>query len=390
MFGKSSKTIGMPLMAACAALALLIAPAAAETSKSVTGLLKAKGLGTEDLKGAEDELKVPADWIAKAKQEKGPLLYNGIDDPKLTQKYLAAFKERYPFVEIVYTRGVGAGRAVKPLIAFKSGKLIADVVTAFESSMTDYLAADALENISDLPAWNGIPAQYKDPKGKWAGLNVANWCMAYSTERVKKEDLPATWWDLVKADNNKLANGRVGIANRAHLWLLNLQAAYGKDEVQKKFIPELFNNLKPQLRKEGINAMMKLIAVGEFDIAIPIAEYRAKIQNNRGAKLGFWCPGVVPQYFVGFGMFKNSEHPYTTKLFMNWMLSKEGQLARVATIGTAPSHKDLQKPQYIAFGEEIVNKKPAVRTVDMLVVDLPELYKVWNPAWQNAGGPKGK
>ena len=126
MIGKSSKLVGLPLLAACAALALCIAPAVADTSKTVSGLLKAKGLGTEDLKGAEDELKVPADWVEKAKKEKGQLLYNGIDDPKLTQKYLAAFKERYPFIEVVYTRGVGAGRAVKPLIAFKSGKLIAD------------------------------------------------------------------------------------------------------------------------------------------------------------------------------------------------------------------------------------------------------------------------
>jgi ABC-type Fe3+ transport system substrate-binding protein len=372
--------------------ALLLATSlglAADTPKSMVALLKAKGYSVDELKGGEKEQVVPKEWVEKAKKEQGALLYSGVDDPKLMQKYLAVFNERYPFIKVQYTRGVGAGRAVKPLIAWKAGSPTTEVVTAFESSMKDYLDANALEPINDLPAWSGIPDMYKDQKGRWAGLNLANWCMAYSTERVKKSELPKTWMDFVKP-NSPLKGGRVGVANRAHLWLLMLWGEMGPDKVKNEFLPAFFNNLKPQLRKEGINAMMKLIAIGEIDVALPIAEYRAKIQNDKGAKLGFHCPDIVPQYFTGFGLFRKSPHEYSGKLFVNWMLSKEGQLARLAAIGTAPSHKDLQKAKFIPFGEEIVGKKVGLRTVHLLVDELPKLYKVWNPAWQNAGGPKGR
>ena len=317
------------------------------------------------------------------------MLYSGIDDAKLMQKYLAVFNERYPFIKVQYTRGVGAGRAVKPLIAWKAGSPTTDVVTAFESSMKDYQDADALTEINMLPAWNGIPDMYKDPKGRWAGLNLANWCMAYSTERVKKSELPATWDDLVKP-GAPLGGGRLGVANRAHLWLLNLWGVMGPEKITNDFLPKFFKNLKPQLRKEGINAMMKLIAIGEIDVALPIAAYRAEIQNKKGAKLGFHCPGIVPQYFTGFALFRKSPHEYSGKLFVNWMLSKEGQLARLSAIGTAPSHKDLQQAKFVSFGDEIIGKKIGLRTVELLTVELPKLYKVWNPAWQNAGGPKRK
>ena len=40
-------------------------------------------------------------------------------------------------------------------------------------------------------------------------------------ERVSEDELPETWEDLVSPDS-PLKDGRVGAANRAHLWTLNL------------------------------------------------------------------------------------------------------------------------------------------------------------------------
>lgn len=362
--------------------------AAAAPAKSAIDILKKKGMDPAALQGVDKELAVPSSMVDAAKKE-GTLKFRFNMSPKLYKAMIKPFMERYPFAKIEYTRGVGAGRAVKPLLAFKTGRYVADIVGGFGSSMQGYMDAGALEKMSGLPSFANIPNGMKDTKGYWAGYQLANWCMSYNTNKIKKADLPATWWDLVKA-GSPLSGGRVGVGNRAHLWLINLWGAYGGDTIRNKFMPAFFDNLKPQLRKEGINGIMKLASIGEFDVAMPSAAYRVKIQVDKGAPLGFHCPEPVPQYFTEVGIFKNSPRVNTAKLLVNWILSREGQLVQTAVIGSAPIHKDLQNAAYFPYGEEIKGKKVALRTIDLLLNDLPKVYEVWRPAWQKAGGPARK
>ena len=118
--------------AAIAALAVAgwAAQSAAETPKSALKMLKAAGMDAGVLKGAESDFAGLGAIVAGAKKE-GTLKFRLTYSPKHFRTMFKAFKERYPFVEIEYTRGVGAGRAVKPLAAFKTGRYIADIcVTA--------------------------------------------------------------------------------------------------------------------------------------------------------------------------------------------------------------------------------------------------------------------
>jgi iron(III) transport system substrate-binding protein len=366
------------------------AATAADLPKASMEMLKTAKLEASALSGIEKELAVPQAWIDGSKKE-DTLKFRFNMSPGNYKKVVAPFLERYPWVKIEYTRGVGAGRAVKPLAAFKTGRYVADIVGAFGSSMQSYMDSNALEKIDNLPAWSKIADDRKDKNGFWAGYQLANWCMSYNKERVKKEDLPKTWKDLVSADS-PFKGGRVGIGNRAHLWLVNLWGApdYGPDYMTKAYIPQLFSTLKPQLRKEGINGLMKLASIGEFDIAIPSAAYRVKIQVEKGVPIGYHCPEPVPQYFTEVGIFRNSPRVNTARLLVNWILSKEGQVATFAYTYAAPIHKELQDPKYFPYGEEVLGKKIALRTIPLLLDGLPEVYKVWRPAWAGAGGPKDK
>lgn len=85
--------------------------------------------------------------------------------PKLYKLMIKPFMERYPFAKIEYTRGVGAGRAMKPLVACKAGRHIADIVGGFGSSMEDYLKENALEPIGDPPAFASVRRDFKNKDG---------------------------------------------------------------------------------------------------------------------------------------------------------------------------------------------------------------------------------
>ncbi|OSP54882.1 hypothetical protein BV911_10460 [Pseudoruegeria sp. SK021] len=334
------------------------------------------------------ELDIPQDWIDQAAAE-GPIDFSTNDTPEHVAAWLPIFQARYPQIDIVATETSGAARAVQPLLAYKSGNLVRHVLVSFEGSLPDFIDADALAELDDLPAWSGVPEDRRAADGTYAGMQNTTWCLAYNKDTVSADELPATWAELV-APYSPLAGGRVGAANRAQLWTLNLwtHPDYGPERMTNEILPGFFDNLKPQLRKEGISGISNLMLVGEFDVALPAPNDETEELMETGAPVGFHCPEPVPQYFNLIGMFRDSPTNYSSKVFINWILSQEGQLVRYVAGGDGPVHKDLQIDGASALGDSFVGKDIALRTVEGLTVGLPALYEVWNPLWANSGGPE--
>lgn len=376
----------------CSAVGLVLfaGPVAAEMTGEARAFLSEGGVDPAIIEQADaataTELNIPQEWIDKAKQE-GAIDFSTNDAPAHVAAWLPIFQARYPDIEIVATETSGAARAVQPLLAYKAGSLVRHVLVSFEGSLPDFIEADALAEIDDLPAWNGVPEDRRAANGTYAGMQNTTWCLAYNKERITKEELPATWWDMVKPDS-PLAGGRTGAANRAQLWTLNLwtHPDYGPERMAKEFLPAFFDNLKPQLRQEGISGISNLMLVGEFDVALPAPNDETAELMETGAPVGWHCPTPVPQYFNLIGMFRDSPTHYSSKIFINWILSQEGQLVRLVSGGDSPVHKDLQVAGAAALSDEYVGKDIALRTIEGLTDGLPKLYEVWNPLWANAGG----
>lgn len=377
----------------CSAMALLATTAAvrAEMTDEARAFLAEHGIAENLIEQADaatsTELDVPAEWLEKAAEE-GTIDFSTNDAAAHVAAWLPVFNARYPDIEIVATETSGAARAVQPLLAYKSGNLVRHIVVSFEGSLPDYIEADALAEIDDLPAWDGVPEDRRAADGTFAGMQNTTWCLIYNKDRVTENELPATWWDLVSEDS-PLKDGRVGAANRAQLWTLNLwtHADYGPERMTDEFLPAFFNTLKPQLRSEGVGGMINLPLVGEFDVGLPTPNDETAEMMETGAPLGWHCPEPVPQYFNLIGMFRDSPTHYSSKVFINWILSQEGQLVRLAAGGDGPVHKDLQVEGAAALADEYAGKDIALRTMDGMLNELPKLYDVWNPLWAETGGP---
>jgi ABC-type Fe3+ transport system substrate-binding protein len=85
-------------------------------------------------------------------------------------------------------------------------------------------------------------------------------------------------------------------------------------------------------------------------------------------------------------MIKGNPHPYASKLWVNWFLSKEGQIAQYYADFATPVHKDLQTPEFLPFPDEIRGRKIAFRDPIQLERDLPHVYAAWNPLWEQGTG----
>lgn len=379
------QALGAVAAIAVGSAVLAAAPAqAADLPKATQKILQELKLDPSILSGLDKELAVPQEWIEGAKKE-GAIRIGATWDPSQYRKMTAPFVERYPFIKHEYARGSRQDRTLKPLLALKtSGRVTTDLIGSIGATYAKFKEIDALVDMRDLPGWKNVPEGMKDPEGLWVGQRLRYWCMSYNTDKVKKSDLPKTWDDLLT--NPVWRNGALALSNRPNLWFASVWALDGYGEKWgKPFLEKLFGVVKPQLRKEGNNALLGLLIAGEFKAVIPGAAYRTAQYVEKKAPIGWHCPEPVPLAISELSIIKGNPHPYTSKLWVNWFLSKEGQIAQYYANNAPPVHKDLQIPRFLSFAEEVVGKKVAFRDPVQLEEDLPKVFAVWNPMWEASG-----
>lgn len=379
MTAVASRRLFAPLFTAAAMLAAsLAAEAGAQSLPQATQKIIADlKIDPKILEGLGEEVNMPAAWIEGAKKE-GPLRIGATWDELQFEALARPFRERFPFIEIKYSRATRHDRVIKPLLAFQTGRVITDVISGIGAKFSAFRKLGAVETLSDLPNWKNVPDGMKDHNGQWIGQRLRYWCMSYNTKRVKTEDLPKKWEDILT--NPRWHNKKIGMGNRPNLWLINLAGVYGEDWA-KDYARKMFTIVKPQIRKEGMNALIGLAIAGEFDASLPSAAYRTQQQLEKGAPISWHCPEPVPLAISEMIIVKGTDRINSAKMFVNWFLSREGQISQYAANFAPPVHKDLQRKEFLSFPEQIIGKKIAFRDPESLEKDLPKLMKFWDPLW---------
>jgi iron(III) transport system substrate-binding protein len=334
------------------------------------------------LQGIEAELVVPAAWLDGAKRE-GKLKMAGSWDPEQFTRIVAPFRERYPFIQAEYSRAAYTNRAIANLTASRAGRVLTDVMTGFGGGSAMFKQANLLENLADIPNLQRLASEHmRDPEGFWVGHLVTQWCISYNTQQLAASDLPKTWDDL--PNNPKWGPSKLGIGDRPQLWLIALWEERG-EEWGRAYVDRLFANLKPQLRKEGMNALISLVELGELSAALPSSGYRTRSEQDKGAPVSFHCPEPVPISINQLGILRNSANPNAAKLFVNWLLSREGQIAQNAADNAIPVNRDLQDERFVPYAKDNQGKRVALRTPEALDRWDEIVLKVWNDHWQQTG-----
>lgn len=351
--------------------------AAADLPEATRQVLKDLKLDESVLDGLDQELQVPQDWIEGAKKE-GTFRIGGSWDPGQFRAMTAPFVARYPFVKPNYSRGNFNARAFKPLLAYQDGRYITDVLTGIGGAMQKFIAAKALMELSDIPGLQNVPEDMRHKDDLWTGIRIRYWCMSYNTGAVKKADLPKTWDDILT--HPRWRDGKIGLGNLPQLWVLPLWASHGEDWT-KDYLARLFGDVKPQLRKEGANQLLTLVIAGEMDAAIPSGDHRIVQYLEKGAPLGWHCPEPVPSAISEGAILRGNPNMNASKLFLNWLLSKEGQMSQYANDDSPPIHKDLQTDKFLPFPDEILGKNISFRDPG-LEEEHDGLLELWNPYWE--------
>ncbi len=295
-------TLGKFLGGLVAALLVIGVARADELPKATQAVLEKLKLKPEILSGLDKELAVPADWLEKAK--KSPVVQvTGSDDVPLYAQLIKPFQERYPFIKIQYDTGSANERVIKPLVAYQTGRFLADVVFSMDASTSDYAKGDTSANLKALPTYNSSLPGANPAAGLTVAFRARPYCLSYNTQLVKREQMPKTWADL--PDTEILAHGRIGAVMLPHLWMMPLWGKYG-EAWATKYLDDYFKKLQPSVRQEGINAVTALVGAGELYASMPAYPERIKELQDKGAPVAWYCPDMVPLNFSRVAIFKNS------------------------------------------------------------------------------------
>ncbi|QBF24209.1 extracellular solute-binding protein [Pseudomonas tructae] len=172
-----------------------------------------------------------------------------------------------------------------------------------------------------------IPAQYRASSHDWTGLSLRARTIAYSTERVKPEEL--TTYEAL-ADKNW--EGRLCLRTAKKVYNQSLTATLIETHGEKKteeIIKGWVNNLSTDVFSDD-TALLQAINAGQCDVGIVNTYYYGRLhkENPKLAVKLFWpnqADRGVHVNLSGIGLTKYAPHPEAAKKLVEWMTGAEAQ-----------------------------------------------------------------
>jgi iron(III) transport system substrate-binding protein len=317
---------------------------------AVVALVAAAASGSAE-EAREKEWK---DTIAAAKGQTLALSVHAADGFAQTVR---VFQKRFPEINVEMTEIIPDAMVTRVLTEQKNGVFAWDSMWASTSNMNSLLipagAYQDLEPFLILPEVKD-PANWRAPDYRWTSDRAHQVFIhtLYATTLTYQNVENSDGVTITKPEDllNPKLKGKIGIRDPYHTnggtWTFgSLYKQMGPEFLVKFFRDtDLVLNMNPRQNADAI--MRGDLAVGTGITTDVIAR----------CKLAGGCDAVRPLPFGyvvgprGVAVFKNAPHPAAAKVWVNWLLSKEGQqahvteYAKVNDAGAVSLRKDVDPP----------------------------------------------
>ena len=292
---------------------------------------EAKLAALDELPGAERQQRLHE----AAKGEGEAIVYANMDVSAM-KPLTDGFMKRYPGTKAASVHFSGASIITRIETEARAGKPISDVV------LSGQLGVLALIE-------NKIAARYRSPErefyrdglkdkdGLWTAYMTNVMVSAYNTRQVKKEESPRSVDDLLKPR----WKSKLTMDNQSYVWFGTMLQYLG-EEAGLRFMKRL--NEQNISHQRGRRLMTQLVAAGEFDMAVETNLNSVLTLRRQGAPLSF---APIQPFFLSPSlvfMSANAPRPYTGALFIDYLLSEEGQKIVMST-NRMPAHPKIKSPE---------------------------------------------
>jgi iron(III) transport system substrate-binding protein len=305
--------------------------------------------------GADRDAKV----LAGAKKEGRAVVYTSLNT-KDSVPIVEAFEKKYG-VKVELWRSSSEKVLQRALTEAQAGRYAVD---AFELNGPE-LEAMWREGLLDRfysPQAANMPKQAFAKNGAYIADRFNFFTIAYNTKLVKPSEVPNSYEDLLKPN----WVGKIGIEASDTDWFGSMVHAMGEKKGLEYF--RKLADMKPQLRT-GHTLMAELVSSGEVPLAATIYNHNAERLKVKGAPIEWKALAPTFGRPNGVSVAKRAEHPYAALLFVDFMLSLEGQRLILKANRVPASNKVDSK----------LNDFPYEMIDPVVVIDeAPKWEKLWS------------
>jgi len=254
--------------------------------------------------------------MAGAKKEGQMVFYTSVET-EFARALTSGFEAKYPFVKTDIYRSTHAKVLSRMNVERKTGMYNADAVSVGEFETYHLQKMGFITPYQSLSVAD-YPEGFKDPNGYWADLYDNLIVTAYNTTRVKRDDLPRRYEDLL----HPRWKGRMVFDENEDRWFANMLYLMG----EKKGM-ELMRGLAQQqvAIRAGRSLATQLLSAGEYDLQIVAYWYKPHLMKKQGAPVDWLSlePALVALHPIS--VVNRAPHLNAAKLFIDFVLSEEGQ-----------------------------------------------------------------
>lgn len=288
-------------------------------------------------------------------------------------KIVGAFEKAFPYVKIRTNRLSQSSLMPKIDTEARAGRFAVDVVASAPVEMWEFKQKGfSVAYLS--PELKAFPAGAYDPQGFWSSTEVTPLVLAFNTQLVPPQDVPRSYQDLLLPK----WRGKMNFGSDEYAWYSVMLDGMGKAK-GLEFMRAL---ARQQLHIPGGSSIMRLqlMLAGESAIAIAARGRRATEYREKGAPLDYRLLDPYPAEPNGLALMRRAAHPHAAILFIDWMLSDEGQtvlaqqvprLTLRKGVKQIPRHQELYKKDFV-----FVNPASIGPNLNELIASYQQIFNV--------------
>src|SRR5262245_14093651 len=208
--------------------------------------------------------------IEGAKKE-GKLSFYTTVETEFARSLAAAFEAKYSFIKTDIFRSTHDKILSRMNVERKTGTYTADTVSVGEFE-TYHMQKMGFITPYKSPYATAYPEGFKDPNVYWTDLYDNLIVTAYTSQRVKRDELPARYEDLLQPRSK----GRMVLDQNEDRWFANMLYLWGEQKGME-FMQAL---AKQEVSiRSGRGMVTHLLGAGEYDLQIVSYGYRPHLMR---------------------------------------------------------------------------------------------------------------
>jgi iron(III) transport system substrate-binding protein len=253
--------------------------------------------------------------VEGAKREGEVMVYHSTQTEDL-QPVFDAFTKKYG-VKVKEWRSSSENVVRRIIAETRAGKPVVDMIENNSPEM-EALQRERMLRAMDSPQLADLrPGTVASHRG-WAGSTLDTFVAAYNTDKVKKDELPKSYKDLL----DPRWKGRLGIEAEDQAWFGTLLHDLGEKEGLKLFNDIVASN-GISVRK-GHTLLANLVASGEVPLALTVYNYKPPQLKAKGAAIDWFLLSPVIAQVHAVAVHNQAPHPHAAVLLFEFFVS-EGQ-----------------------------------------------------------------